>query len=506
MDHILIYSGLLVAAAGYLIEVRPRLYNRYFGVDVWRNLSIVDFIRTHGRLPEHLPTYMLKGPFDYPPFLLFLLSFLPKMWLEKNQGFISPVFDFLHSFLVFFVTYYLTDDYLPALIAQLLYISAPMTIMENAQLTPRSLGVLFFSCCMMAAFMGVEGNSWFFLALSVAFGGACLLTSKMATQTLFLTFTAFTVIEMNPLFVAVLVASLVGTVIATKGFYLQILKGQLCVFKYFRIIINDRYSHQVRGAVASSKNSDLIGRINHFIGRFPVFAFVLGGPVVTLAFAAFLSQGLTGTGPFTAENSTILHRLGIWLGIIWVMGVATAQVKPIQFLGEGTKYIAYGMFPAAIVLASYGAHMFYAVNNIVPLMIIAALILASLVQAYYLQNRIIVNDTSRTITPALRRVMDFLQGIKDEVRLATIPFSLADGVAYFVGCQILSSDSGHVLGNSEDYLDFYPVLRRPLPEILKKHNINYLLINKNYVTLEELRLGNPEAVLQEENFILIKVL
>jgi len=88
-----------------------------------------------------------------------------------------------------------------------------------------------------------------------------------------------------------------------------------------------------------------------------------------------------------------------------------------------------------------------------------------------------------------------LAGVPDEVTI------LAGRISY---TDILSSDSAYVLGNSPDYLDYYPVLRRPLDEILNKHNINYLLIDKNYVDLQELNLTGTNIVLEEGNLCLIK--
>jgi len=110
MELKVILSGIAVSLLGYLIQVRPRFYNRYFGVDTWRNLSISDYIRTHKRLPEELPKYMLKGPFDYPPFLNIILALLPKKFVEDYQGFISPIFDTINNILIFIVTYILTRE------------------------------------------------------------------------------------------------------------------------------------------------------------------------------------------------------------------------------------------------------------------------------------------------------------------------------------------------------------------------------------------------------------
>ena len=46
--------------------------------------------------------------------------------------------------------------------------------------------------------------------------------------------------------------------------------------------------------------------------------------------------------------------------------------------------------------------------------------------------------------------------------------------------------------------------RKPLEEILNKHNINFLLIDKNYAGLKELNLSRIEIFLEAGNLCLLK--
>src|SRR3989338_5313940 len=105
-----IFIGLVFSMFNFIFQIRPRLYNRYFGVDTWRNLSIADYIREHKKLPDYLPKYMLKGPFDYPPVICIISALLPKNFVEKYNGFISPFIDSVHNFFLFVFSYYLTGN------------------------------------------------------------------------------------------------------------------------------------------------------------------------------------------------------------------------------------------------------------------------------------------------------------------------------------------------------------------------------------------------------------
>lgn len=174
----IILSGLGVSLFGYLIQVRPRFYNRYFGVDTWRNLSIADYIRAHKELPHQLPKYMLKGPFDYPPFLNILLALLPKKFVEDYQGFISPAFDCLNSFIVFTLTFILTKGLAIAVFAQLVYMLTPMIVIENSSLNARSLGGLLFSLAFLSTiFYSVNPRPLLFI-LAVVFTTALLFLKR----------------------------------------------------------------------------------------------------------------------------------------------------------------------------------------------------------------------------------------------------------------------------------------------------------------------------------------
>ena len=50
-----IFLAVAIALAGFLLEVWPRLLNRYFGIDTWRFALLADAIRRHGRYPDSVP-------------------------------------------------------------------------------------------------------------------------------------------------------------------------------------------------------------------------------------------------------------------------------------------------------------------------------------------------------------------------------------------------------------------------------------------------------------------
>lgn len=493
--------GLIFSVINFLFQIRPRIYNRYFGVDTWRNLSIADYIRDHKRLPDFLPKYMISGPYDYPPFICILLALLPKKFVEEYQGFISPFIDSIHNFFVFIVSYLLTGDIRISILVQLIHILTPGVVMENSSLTARGLGSFMFSLSFLSAVLYSVYNSFPLLIAAIFFTVILLFTQKMASQTMFFICIFFSLIEFNILYIGIFLISVLLAVIVSAGFYLRVLKGQLAVLKYFRIIIKDRYAHQVRGNTPALQSKDFVGKINWMIGKYPILALVSANPFMFIVFIiGIASLFYPALGPGTVPVSIFTNKFILWIMALYIFGFATAQIKPLQFLGEGVKYLTYGVFPAAFIIS---LNVFSYANNFFSLFVILTMV-GCLLQILILQNNAIIKDNMRTVTPKLRNIMNYLQNIQGEVRLATMPFSLSDTVAYFTKCNILSSDSGYVLGNSQDYLDYYPVIRKPLDEIFEKYKINYLLINENYVKIEELPLKEKNVILKEDLFYLLK--
>lgn len=507
MEIKVILSGLGVSLLGYLIQARPRFYNRYFGVDTWRNLSIADYIRTHKSLPKELPKYILKGPFDYPPFLNILLALLPKKFVEDYQGFISPVFDCFNNLILFTVTYILTKDLSIAAFAQLVYMVTPLIVIENASLNARSLGGLLFSSAFLSTISYSINHAPYMFILAIVSTIALLFSQKMAAQTLFFLSLAFSILEKNFIHLLILGISLIMAILLSRGFYIKILNGQLSVLKYFRMIIKNRYSHQIRGALPALKNKDFIERLKAAIREYPLFALLTSCPLISggflMAIWILASPGKSFLMHYPGL-SLISHKFALWLVILYTFGIVTAQIKPFQFLGEGMKYLVYAALPSSFLISVTAFDLFINRGNPNLLLFIISMVLLSLLQIIFLQNKGVIRDNTRTITPSLRQIMDFLQKQPTEARLATIPFSLSDAVAYFTKSNILSSDSAYVLAHNPDYLDYYPVLKKPLEEILNKHKINFLLVDKNYVGLQELNLSKIDTLLEAGNLCLLK--
>src|SRR3990170_317551 len=123
--------GLIIPLLSLLLQVWPRLINRYFGIDTWRHLMFAEYIRAHKHLPESITDrYIVNAPFDYPPGILIFLSLFSKSFTDKYQFIFSPIFDFIHNLFIFWATIFLTHDLMTALFAQVIASLVHLVVME----------------------------------------------------------------------------------------------------------------------------------------------------------------------------------------------------------------------------------------------------------------------------------------------------------------------------------------------------------------------------------------
>ena len=114
--------GIAVTGLSFLLQVRPRLIKKAFGVDSWRHLDEADYIRRFRHLPRGMAErYLIDKPSDYPPFLRIVLALVPKKMLEQFEWMVAPIFDACHILLLFGAVLIWTGRVEMAVCAQLTY-------------------------------------------------------------------------------------------------------------------------------------------------------------------------------------------------------------------------------------------------------------------------------------------------------------------------------------------------------------------------------------------------
>lgn len=502
--------GFLTALAGYILESWPRWRVRYFGIDTWRHLMVADKIRTEKRLPKSLPDkYLLPEESDYPPLFRVILAFFPKKWLEEWQGFVSPLFDFLHSLFLYFFVYSLTHNMVIAVTAQVAYVANPLVVMENSNLTTRPIASLLFSLAFVPLiYYAAYGGAWM-LILSLAGLTALILTHRFALQALVALSVAFALVQRSWVCPAMVAASIVLAIAVTKGFYAKVLWGHIQMLNWWRLNIHNRYAHQVRGLMKKGEKSpDIVFRLYQFVFNFPPVAVLAAIPcsvIAVLAVVWYFFGWVLADFSRTGVPSEIFESLGLWVSALLVTGILIRSIKYVEWAGEGERYMEFGAFPTAILTSLFVWNVYRAWTSPWVFVLFGAFILVSgLLPALFLQKKVILDSKDRSIGEDLRNCFAFINDeIKGEVRMATIPLGLADSVMYFTHAAVFSTDSS--LAHYNHYSDFFPVIRKPLNEIFKTYQVNYLFLNQNYAKLEELPLKGAKELYRSGPYTIYKV-
>lgn len=495
--------GLLIPILLFSLEVWPRIINRYFGIDTWRHLMYANYIRTHKRLPTSITDrYLIISPYGYPPAILIFLALFPKRFTERYQFIFSPLFDFIHNYLIFFATLFITHNLLAALIAQTIVALIPVSIIEASNLNTRVLSYLVFTSSFFPLLLFVTTNSYIWLAIAFSMLYLLFFTHRFALQMYLFGVVGFSIIEKNPFYILFFLFTFIFVYVTGRKIYKAILAEHLGILTFWRKNYPLRFAHQFRGIPKKNDYYDFVQKVYLLSTKSPII-YILGNNPWIILFVTFLIGAY-----FNVFSSSMIFeyamvtKLVIWTMLSFLAATLTLCFKQLYFIGEGHRYLEYGIFPMSIVLGIFFA-FFIKILGLYVVLSMVLLFVVMLGGIIFIQIKTILRDRSRTITSGLWEIIEYLNK-KDgtNVRLVVFPFTLTDALVYFLKGRLLATDSGKGLVLLRD---IFPIIRLPFPEVIRKYNLNYILFDENYVTLKELKLKKYTIVKHIEGYYLLKV-
>jgi hypothetical protein len=200
----------------------------------------------------------------------------------------------------------------------------------------------------------------------------------------------------------------------------------------------------------------------------------------------------------------IFSKFVIWSILLFVIGVIVRQVKKLGCIGEGERYLEYSAFPVAIIVAVFLTNgLISGQHNVFLAFYLTIAIFGSLLPTLFIQHQVIVKDSKRSVNKEIRKIFKYINALEGKVNVMTMPLYLADAATYFTSARLLTTDNS--IAHVVDYSDFWPVLNIPLSDVFKRYDINYLLINTQYVQISELALPSNQIVKESGFYCLIKV-
>lgn len=497
--------ALPVVVASFVFQVRPRLRNRYFGIDTWRHLAVAEHYRRRRRGEvQDFDRYLIPERSDYPPLLRILLSWIPKAALDSSQWFLSPVIDAVHNVVLFCVAYQLTGEIWAAMVAQVAYALAPLIVMENSNLSTRSLASLMFTLLMISYLAFHSSGAWALVLVSVAVGTMLFLTHRMALQALLAITVALSLWFQTPYYMLVFIGSWLMAIVVSGGFYWRVFTGHLAMLWWWRRNIHNRYAHQFRGLPDKAERSgDPVFRIYQLVRSAPFIAVFAGNAFVLFPIVVALDRGLgfglLGSSIWDLQLSFVL----VWALALLITGVLIRQIRYVEWLGEGERYGEYAAFPTALAVAASLTTVQANLSWLPWLVFGVVAIFGGLLPALFLQQQVVAKDKSRSLTPELREVLEAVNTITPSPNLITFPLFLADFALYFTKARVFSTDSS--FGHMHHYQGIWPVLDSPLAEILRKYDVDHVLVNESYVGCDEIGIKGAPIRAQAGSFCLVDV-
>jgi hypothetical protein len=485
----LILLSIICPILALFFESYPRLINRKFGVDLWTHLLYLKEYHKQKGIPKEIGLpFLVSGRYDYPPAFISILSLFPFKMVEKFEFLFSPIFDAIHIILIFFLSYYLSGSVAIAIVAQVLYILTPIIIIENSSATPRSLGYTLFTIVMMSMiFYGQSGVALFLIPAFIA-GGLIFLTHRFTSQGFLFFSIILSIVEKNPAYFLVFVASLIIAIFLSRGFYLKVLQGHIGNLKFWRDNIWYRFAHQVKGNIKASSTKDFVFRIYNQFLKFPPFVLAITNPWTLPVLWVFL---------FEFPKDFITGQLAIWVIISYIFSLLTIWVPRLRFLGEGQRYLELSAFPAAYLSSKF---LLEKGGMYIPIYVVVGI--CAFITILVIQRKAIIKEKLRSVTPEMEQMFSYLKSLYKKPKLLCIPHQITTNVMYHTNCPVFVNAD---YSNINKISDVYPYIKKPLKEIMRKYELDLILLNEDYATIKDLKIKNFKVIKKVGNFLLIQI-
>jgi hypothetical protein len=488
-------AGIIIFIGSIYLRSVARLINRNFGIDTWYYLLYAEDLRQHKRLPASIPFYLLdKDKQFYPPGFPIFLSLFPKELLLRYHWLINPFIDSLQALLLYVFTFSVTSDLTISIFAVSLYVFSPILITQSSNLNSRMFGSLLLTVILLSGYGFITTNNIWLFVICVLFGIILSFSHKMTMQQLIFLVIGFCIAKLDFIYFFIFAVVLFFNFILGRKFYLNILRAHVEIVKFWSRNLPFLGAHQVYDSVLYKKSLKANGmkcvqglRGSRLYFNLEKVIIVSAFLVVILLFLISRHSSLKG-----------VEMMFYWAFINYFTIFSTSFLPGLKNLGEGHKYLSYGVFPLSFLLA-YG--IFSNLSYATALIFLSVFVLANVFVSVYI-IKVQSKNTLASVDNNLVLIFDTIKKMKKD-NIMCLPFSKADAVAYFTRKKVLFG--GHSLG-WERLGDFWPVLKKSVEFFIEEYNISCILIDDRYVKLDDLQLKISFKTIEKKgNYQLIEI-
>lgn len=484
---VLLGSALVALAIGVRLGIH--IGSQPGGVDTWYFLASAAALRKTRRLPISLPQYLLHDRTEsYPPGFVVFLALLPPAWLRRYFWLVSPLIDAAHLVLVYVLTFRLTGSLIAAGVAGAVHALTPQLVAETRSLNPRAFGVLLSSVTMyliLRSLLPVPAGTdshlgefpWYVVASAIVVAAALFLSATGAGVAVLAATFGLSVVFADTRYFAIALAGLVCAVVLTGGFYLRVLANYLHAVRFWRRNIRYRGLHPILDSPIYGRDAPHARAANWQSGG------TLRSAIRLIGENPFLVPMLLVATPSLAVEWWG-QRMYWWALAILLWAFAVTFVKPLQVFGPGHPYMKASVMPTAFSLALVvvGTDSWRSPAGLLVALSFLASIGAIGVFYFYLRTR--RSEHTSSTPPELAAIAADL-GRAEGNGFLCLPLMYADYAAFASGKNVLWG--GHS-GDLSKLDALYPVIRRPLDELIAEYRLDYVLLDLAYTDPEQLRL------------------
>lgn len=465
---------IIIIIGSYTLQIFPRLWNRYYGIDTWRWLLYADEIRKNkGRLPKQVDKYIVPAPFNAPPLLLvFLAKFFSRQQIERYNFLINPFFNIIENLLLFSFVILISGSLAASVTASFIFALIPADVIENTDLNMRALGKLCYQCAFVSMALLLWKGDLLWGLLFAGAVGLVLLAHRMSTQFLFLSVLTASVVMQNIQVALYFACGVLLALVLSRGFYIKVFINHVSILRFWWKHQKQRFANMITGEIPRTSLKSVAWIFaKRLVGRNPYLFFLL--PLI-----GFANSGL----PSRIE---ILIQATILLAL--AMAVLTTFVPGLIFLGEGYRYIGFVSFQVAMLIGVYSAPLLARIP--LPYLYVTglavSLVLSLAMVGVWLYRIARRDDKGVTFSMGedFQDVLRHLESHGQDYRFMSVPPMADDAVAYFSkASRVAFHDNGVALLQTSEY---YPVIKN-FSLTLKKYKINYCLLSQQLLKqLEE---------------------
>lgn len=454
------------------------------------HLGLINGIRKrkHRFLLSH-PNFIGEINFGYPQLFHWVLSFLPKAFLDNYYYFIGAILNLLSLvlFLVLAIWAYpllqipISIDYF-VLYSGLLYVLTPFSWAiwnaKNTGISARGLGLLLGYLYQFLIILYFYTGSWIFLFFIFISVLIILLSSQFANQFILLTLPLFAILYQNYFLLAFPPLAFLLFYLINKELALNYIRAQYwhktIYYKYLAkvFILKARPSiwrdliYDIWKNIIKRPTTGLLYAYHN-----PVISIIIGIPVLGYLMFFFL---VTNSFYTTEIEKLLFYNIIIALSIFFL-----TSFRKTRFLGEPERYVELVIPSIILLILSIKNESYLSITKTILILSILLIGIQFLIQ--YILNKVFIKNNPASKGQELVKTINQLQNQQHELRV----FSNNQQFLKYVvqtDAKVLYTNLTSLYTGSFSFTEIYPeryghISNKVIPGLIKEFDINCFILD-----------------------------